>query len=188
MRLHCASLGPFNAVPTVGIYFVGFRHGSWPNSRTTASCIRPILWSPVTREILWDAQKYSWKYKNGERNATVSNTVRVPLTPLRFNKIRMGLFIRRCHFGINELYGILYYVTSSVKNHVGLLFEEVTAECLYWRANRWGSNCLPVQTNFAVIYSKLNIIYVSIQCLILVLYSSTTYELLWRHSLPFTLL
>ena len=52
------------------------------------------------------------------RNATSSNTARVPLTALTFNKIRGGggLFIRNSyHFGMNEIY-------RSVSNHVGLLF------------------------------------------------------------------
>jgi hypothetical protein len=65
------------------------------------------------------------------RNATVSNTARVPLTPLIFNKIRGGLFIRNsCHFGISEIW-------RSVSNHVGLLFEEVTTECPSSGANWW---------------------------------------------------
>jgi hypothetical protein len=47
------------------------------------------------------------------------------LTPLIFNKIRMGLFIRiSCHFGINELYSILDCLTRSVGNRVGSLFEK----------------------------------------------------------------
>jgi hypothetical protein len=47
------------------------------------------------------------------RNAAVSNAARVPLTPLIFNKIRGGLFIRNfCHFGI---YGMCRFVSNHVE-------------------------------------------------------------------------
>lgn len=115
---------------------------SWPNSRATASCIRAIPWSPVTGRSCETRKNIHESRKRG-RNATVSNAARVPVTSLTFNEIRVGLFTRNsCHFGINETCCTLVYVTRSVSNRVGLLFEEVTTDCLCWRANRWGWNCL----------------------------------------------
>ena len=135
MRLHCASFDAFIGVGTVGIYFIGSCRVSWPNSRATAICICTILWSlwqgyPVGRA------KIFMKVDTRGRNATVSNTARVPLTPLTFNKIiRGGLFIWiSCHFGINE-------ICRSVSDHIGLLFEEVTTEWPCWRADMRDWNC-----------------------------------------------
>jgi len=150
MRLHYVSFDAFIEVGTVGMYWVGSRRVSWPNSRATAICIHTILWS------LWQGDpvgraKIFMKVETRGRNATVSNTARAPLTPLTFNKVIEGLFMwNACHFGINE-------ICRSVSDHIGLLFEEVTTESPCWRANRRDWNCLTNEFCCYIFEAKYNL-------------------------------
>lgn len=145
MRLHCACFDASIEVGTVGMYFVGSRRVSWPNSRATAICIRTILWSPWHQDPVGRA-KIFLKVETRGGNAAVSNTACVPLTALTFNKIMGG--------------GAIYMKFISFWNKRNMQVCKWSYWFTVWRSNHGMSVLRSKQAGLKLFHQRILLLYI----------------------------